>query len=247
MIAEEENISEWLALSNKILSVSELIFTSAQIPVTSKGAADPEVLLLTLLARTAGNFKGVLTLQKADLIIEARTLVRSCLENLFHMVSLDKKGDSFVTELFHDEMASRKNRAKFIQGNPKRIAAISDKQRNAFDAYLKNIEEQFPKVTLLRPRNIASDGEAEDLYIFYSELCADSAHPTTTSLSRHIVDECSIDIYPPSDKGEWCYTLEIGCCSLLGASKIADKLSENEAAKSALLVVTEQFCRIARR
>lgn len=61
--------------------------------ITPKGFSDPSFLALTLLARTASNLRAALILLDAKQIVEARTIARCCLENLYWIVGLAEDGD----------------------------------------------------------------------------------------------------------------------------------------------------------
>jgi hypothetical protein len=61
-----------------------------------------------LLARTISNVKGAVLLLAARRIVEARTITRCCLENLYWMVGLAEEGESFVRKMRDDEMSHRK-------------------------------------------------------------------------------------------------------------------------------------------
>ena len=56
------------------------------------------------------NFNGGVMLVEAGMIVNARTLVRSCFENLLWIAELASKRDEFVQEIVRDEVASQQGR-----------------------------------------------------------------------------------------------------------------------------------------
>src|SRR5262245_857304 len=79
-------VAEWRALVCDIRDAGLKIFADAELLVTAKGFADEKVLALTLLVRTVSHIKGALLLIDARRIVEARTITRCCLENLYWVV-----------------------------------------------------------------------------------------------------------------------------------------------------------------
>lgn len=72
----------WFHFSDKLLEVALNIFGEAEVPITARGASERKVLAMTLLARSISNFKGVVTLARQGMVVEARILARNCYENL---------------------------------------------------------------------------------------------------------------------------------------------------------------------
>ena len=56
--------------------------------VTEKGASDLNIITATLLYRSLTHLQAVSMLLKAGLVVEARTIVRNCLENAFWLAAL---------------------------------------------------------------------------------------------------------------------------------------------------------------
>ena len=81
-------IADWKIHCDDIENCARAIFETANVRITDKGFADPTYLALTLLARTVSNLKGAKILLEAKRIVEARTITRCCLENLYWTVGL---------------------------------------------------------------------------------------------------------------------------------------------------------------
>src|SRR5579871_2305474 len=80
-------LADWKAHCSDIVRCSDRIFQT-EVKITDKGFADPQFLALALLARTISNLKGAVILLDALRIVEARTITRSCFENLYWTVGL---------------------------------------------------------------------------------------------------------------------------------------------------------------
>jgi hypothetical protein len=69
-------------------------------------------LALALLCRTYMNLKGVIAVAQEGLVVEARTLARSCFENF--VPNLIEKGDEFVTAMYDHERRSIRSQGEFL-------------------------------------------------------------------------------------------------------------------------------------
>jgi len=100
-------LEDWKAHRASIIQSAEKILR-ADVTITDKGFGDPKFLALAMLIRTVSNLKGGMILLDARRIVEARTLARSCLENLYWTVGLYEEGDKFVRQMRDDELKYRK-------------------------------------------------------------------------------------------------------------------------------------------
>jgi hypothetical protein len=86
---------------------------------------------------------------------------------------------------------------------------------------LKAIKKHRPDAKSLNPKSVAYEGPLSDLYLIYSQLSADAAHPTITSLSRYAGKEAAdneklIDVEPAIKDDEVEMTLDWACNAMLG-------------------------------
>ena len=105
---------QWLAFADRLIALAYAIFGEAKIEITQKLFGEPKILSMALLCRTVGNFKGVVALTKEGLVVEARTLTRSCYENLYCMAALIEQGDDFVKAMHQDQMRSFRSQGEFL-------------------------------------------------------------------------------------------------------------------------------------
>src|SRR5947207_11311346 len=102
----ENSKEQWLGFANRLIALAYALFGEAKIDVTEKLFGESKILSLALLCRTVGNFKGVVACARENLVVEARTLTRSCYENLYCMAALIEQGDDFVKAMHQDQMRS---------------------------------------------------------------------------------------------------------------------------------------------
>jgi hypothetical protein len=87
---------------------------------------------------------------------------------------------------------------------------------------LRSINKKWPDAKSLNPKDVALSGLLRDGYLIYSQLSADAAHPTVTSLHRH-VGHCEkdgeglIDVVPAPKEEEVTMTWDWACNAMLGA------------------------------
>ena len=109
---EIESLKErekWIAFAEKLLALCLEIQSAADVQITEKLFAEPKILALALLCRSFRNLKGVIALASEGLVVEARTLARSCYENSFLVAGLIEKGESFVEEMYDDDVKSMRS------------------------------------------------------------------------------------------------------------------------------------------
>jgi hypothetical protein len=107
---------------------------------------------LALLCRTVGNFKGVIVLAKQGLAVEARTLTRSCYENLFCLGGLIEKGDEFVEAMHRSQIRSFRMQGEFLLDD---FDAVDIGDSNFVDQLrerLKDMKSRWPGAKLLSPK-----------------------------------------------------------------------------------------------
>ena len=78
----------WTDFAARLRPVGLKVFGASNLKVTEDGAADVRVLGLMLLARTLSNLKASLLLANGGLVVEAKTIARSCYENSYWVGAL---------------------------------------------------------------------------------------------------------------------------------------------------------------
>src|SRR5258708_130166 len=104
----------WFEFSERVNRNGQRLLSEAKITTGDAGTSDPKFLAFLLLIRTLSNFQAVILLVERGMIVEARTLARSCYENMFCLVSLQKFGAEFSQKMLNDELASRKATSNWL-------------------------------------------------------------------------------------------------------------------------------------
>jgi len=220
----------WLALADRLYAKGVDIFDHSEVVESDAGTRDPKVVALTLLARTLGHFQAAVLLLNGDHVVEARTLVRCCYENLFWIASLSKKGADFVKAMELDDAASRMKRAGGLLGRSKAQSQTYDFAQKLANFH-KALREKHGKPGPIQQKQAADDGGVGDGYIIYRELSSDAAHPSATSLSRYVSwigegdhDRFTVHAAPILDHRETEETLELLCSAALGVCVGANEI-----------------------
>ncbi|TWB87455.1 hypothetical protein FBZ93_12116 [Bradyrhizobium macuxiense] len=210
-------IEDWKAHCEQIGGTADAIFATADVKITEKGFADPTYLSLTLLARTVSNLKAALTLLHASRIVEARTITRCVLENLYWTVGLVEDGDTFVKQMRDDELSHRRSMGQAIfSGEHQLDGKVEERLRTQ----MRDLNRNGPVTKVLNPKAVAGiRGDFKRSYIFYAQLSSDSAHPSVTALNRYVVADLQgpgFDTNPIVRPNEVAETLEYLSMSALG-------------------------------
>lgn len=214
----------WIQFASKLLALCVEIVASANVPITEKQFSEPKVLSLALLCRTYLNLKGVIAVAREGLVVEARTLARSCWENMFYVAGLVEKGDEFVSEMYHDDIKSLRSRGEFVLNDLGELDPFGEQMAHQLRARVQEMGQRWPRAKLLNPKAALKNSVLERAYLFYSQLSADAAHASITALKRHLVRDVEngeivlgLDIHPVEKGSEVADTLDMACNAVLGA------------------------------
>jgi hypothetical protein len=181
-----DNTLEWRSLLDRLIEKCKTIFGGSIVLEDDKGTNFPTVWALSLLARTISNVEGVRILLETDHLIEARVLARCCWENFFCTAAIAKTGEAFLKKLDLDHGASQKKQARRLCNFTERHDGENIEVRKLRSSFADIMEQEHPNAKLLIHKITAEDGTIGDGYIIHSALSNDAAHPSITSLDRHI-------------------------------------------------------------
>ena len=207
-------LEEWYEYSERLRCTAVRMFETLQPPL----GENRHVVALALLARTLSSFESAMLLVRNGRVVDARTLVRSCYENLFYVAGVAAQGDSFIRKMFADHLAAQKDRGEQLLGSRaiERGSEVEEKLRT----YLKSLRGH--KGRSLDPKGIAANSTVSHGYAIYMQLSADAAHPSIISLSRHVLRNAQTDdvdefnVAPIPDPLEVIDTIDFACGALLG-------------------------------
>lgn len=153
----------------------------------------PESVAVRLVLRAAGTFQGAVLLAERGLVADARTLVRSCLEDAFALAALITDPEDFMSKYESDFNGATRRQLKFVTeqklGDATLHQSLTDKLNST------------PKGGPLNPSDLAKGSPLDVQYLMYQRLSNDSAHPSATSLAHHA--------YRHPDKTGWCYSWQV--------------------------------------
>ena len=153
-------------------------------------------------------------------LIEARTLVRCCWENFFCTAAIAKTGDAFLEKLDLDHGASQKKQAQRLRDFATNYDGRNVEVSKALSSFADVMEKEYPKASFLNHQRTAEDGTVGEGYVIYNVLSNDAAHPSITSLNRHILSmgrgNWTIAANPPINQNESIQTLQLACSAMLG-------------------------------
>ncbi len=230
---------QWFVFADRLIALAYAIFGEAKIDITEKLFGEPKILSLALLCRTVGNFKGVVALTKQGLAVEARTLTRSCYENLYFMAALIEQGAEFVKAMHQDQIRSFRSQGEFLLENIESEHIGDPSFVEQLRTRLKEMESRWPKANFLTPKQTAKDSVLQKSYLIYSKLSGDAADPSVLALKRHLVrfeengeQVVGLDVDPPEKGNELAETIDLACNAMIGTcvavNQILDGLSVND-------------------
>ncbi len=221
--------TNWAQFAEKLRQNGYALLRAAnpKLLVTEKGAADPNIIAATLLCRSLTHLKAVPILLKEGLVVEARTIVRNCLENAFWLAAIAEpdKRDEALRRMGNAELFTRHQIGEFaMQLRDEHDAEANEALREAMRKFKGQKGSSGPT-----PKELAKLGKFKSMYLFYSEYSRD-AHPTLHSLARYLsrlvedgeVFRC-LDALPPGRDGDQ-FTIQHGCQAVLSAMFAANDI-----------------------
>jgi Family of unknown function (DUF5677) len=172
---------EWFELADDANRVMQQITIRGVEGKGSRGKTlDSPVLATFVQIRSASMIQAVILLTERGMTIEARTMVRSLLENALCMGALHDAPDEFVKMFKADYEASQKAQANIIKAQ---AASLSPQDAKKLDDLIGKIEKG---VQTLSMKALADLSPLKRLYLLYRVLSNDAAHPSATSLHRYL-------------------------------------------------------------
>ncbi len=143
-------------------------------------SASKPLMALLLLVRTLSNFQGALLMSERGMIVEARILTRSILENAFYLSAIQKEGEKFVDRM----IAAQHIHAEKFGSQLFSLNLLDEDQKVEIAKYLKSNESE-PK-SYLNFTDVVRITKQYELYAFYTALSNDSAHPSIGALNLYM-------------------------------------------------------------
>jgi hypothetical protein len=162
----------WTQFAEKLRQNGYALLQAAnpKLVVTDKGAADPNVIAATLLCRSLTHLKAVPILLKEGLIVEARTIVRNCLENAFWLAAIAEpdKRDEALRRMGDAELFTRHQIGEFaMQLRGEHDAEVNSALREAMRKFDGQKGSSGPT-----PKELAKLGQFKSTYLFSQSTLA---------------------------------------------------------------------------
>lgn len=170
----------WFELADRANETFQGIAIRAAETCTGLTAGDPKVVTALLALRCASAVQGVLLLAERGMAVEARSLIRSLIENALCLGALHDQPTKFLDMLWKDSDASRKAQGNFILAH--NLVPGGDAQRARLEDAIAAIE----KVRNLSIKEVSELSPLRRLYLSYRVLSNDSSYPSARSLSRYL-------------------------------------------------------------
>lgn len=171
-------IAEWFSLAKQLRENCVKILASTRVETAGSLEESPQFFAVLLFCRTITNFKAAICLLEQRLIIEAQTLQRSCFENSLWIRRLAREGVAFAKEISDDGLFNEASFVKLIEPN-----TLPDDETTIIE---KRIAAGKGKKKIILKEGAVADG-AETDYAMFRQLSMSAAHPSSTSLLRHVV------------------------------------------------------------
>lgn len=216
----------WFDLAGKLSELGQTQLQSAGKVTEGLAADDPKTVVVRCFIRALSNFQGVFLLAERGMTIEARTLARGCYETAIWLGAFMEKPDEAMAAMEaaqnHSELSGREAAISAFSGHEamdpdfiakleKDVAALRAKQR--------------PKQTNMS--DLAKMAGLAEFYPLFKRLSADAAHPSITSLGRHVTPtqaDGSVQFILGPDAEGVPEVLGLACNALLSALSFVAQL-----------------------
>ena len=222
-------------------SLGEII-TADAVHIDSGLLSHPRVFAGALMCRTLQNQQGVLVTVRARLLVEARTLTRSCVENLILTRRLHAEGDDFATALLADGDHQRLSRARILQ---KFAPLFDDEHRGYLDADYRS--KGGKKIGLSDKQEESATFEP---YVMYRLISDSHAHASSQSLGRHLIENpetgtIEIILQPPVGDDQLCDTLYCAAAAAIDQATTYASIVDRQAMHGAIEALAEDLRAVA--
>jgi hypothetical protein len=231
-----------LAFAEEVRGLADGVVQAAVAEVVFGDEEDQKVYGFALLCRSISNFQGALTMARLDQAVECRTLVRSCIENLFLIDQLLEHGAGFAKTMRSHDAARRISLGERTLKQPR---AAESPLGKALRGVIKSQRAEFPNPSRLGTVSDAAKGEIEVMYPAYAVLSHDAAHPSVIALRRHYpqgeTGPLPVEIVPPFTPRERLQTLGMACHVVISACAGVSELLGGTSQDGAVRALFERF------
>jgi len=171
-------LTEWLSLAHDLRKACLSLLSQFQVQTSCSLEESPDLFAVLLFCRTITNFNGAIILFQNGLIIEAQTLQRSCFENSLWLRRLAHEGTTFTKAISADGLFNEASFANVL--SPQLV------DKSLLEQVAGHIDLGKGRKRVKLSDSPTLDGATED-YAEFRRLSMSAAHPSSTSLLRHLV------------------------------------------------------------
>jgi hypothetical protein len=192
-----------------------------------------------LFVRALSNFQGAILMAERGAIVEARTLVRTCLETVFALVAAVKMDTGFIDRMVANEMGSKSKGANWLLNRADRTDFLHPEAEANLQAFIDRLKADNEPTGSFASEEMARRAGLDGLYIFFRQFSSDAAHPMLEALNRYI-DNGQGGLGPEIVWGPKCGANEIEdtvimvCCFLLTGAVALNEIAPVDGVGDAL-------------
>jgi hypothetical protein len=198
------------------------------------GGFGGEAMALLLFTRALSNFQGAILMAERGMVVEARTLVRTCLETVFALSAALHQEDGFIPRMVSHALGAKKKAGNWLLNRVDRADFLGSEAEDMLQAFTARLGDEGAKTDPFGVEEMARRGGLDALYIFYRQFSGDAAHPTLDALNRYVDDgagglsseihwgpECGADEIPETVVMAGCFLLA-ACVAINGVRGAPD-------------------------
>lgn len=172
-------LSDWFSVADDVsFAMQRAVIRNSKEAAEGQLMRGRKPITQAVALRAVSNLQGAIIMAERGMAIEARTLARSVLEDAFCVAALHDDPDAFLEHLETDHALARKGQA---------TAILNLGSKGKFDEKaIRKVIDGIPKLRNLGMQGLAKLGPLAQQYLAYRVLSNDGAHPSATSLRRHV-------------------------------------------------------------
>jgi hypothetical protein len=166
-------------LADRLNRVCQSVMLACSVPDNDQWA----LVTLLLFARALSSFQGGVLMVERGMTIEALTLARSGLESSFYLAAL-ARNPTLIERMISSDAKHKRQTVRWLTSPAAASAGLPPEQVQQLCDLLKKPVPSAPPLTI---QAAAQEAEMSEVYeTVYRDLCDRAAHPSLTSLVRHI-------------------------------------------------------------
>lgn len=172
----------WFRLAEDLNKIGHRLLGMVNVP-----ASDNQAFLSALLfMRGMSDFQGAILMAERGMTQQARTLTRGCFETVFCFGAV--RADSAFAEAFiRDDFSRRQTMARALLKLPADGSGLDPHHIEKLTGFLDHAAQSGVDAETLKFERAAQIAGLTEVYdTFYRGLSNDAAHPSVTSLNRHV-------------------------------------------------------------